>query len=413
MRGYHLKILFVLNIGFDRPGPSVHLLQFIMMNCVERNIRVYALLKDSTGQAQTIPEKLASSDLFSYETIKHSSEKKEGFFSRYIDDIRFARKCSKKYKNYKDVDVTFVQSNRVACFYHDAIRKIIGCPIVFNVQDVFPRNLAETGKIKRGGLIYRILAAVQKKGYNRAKFIITISDDMKQTLREEGVDEEKISVVYNWSYGDTPIEIPASENAFVHKFALDCGKFNAVYAGNIGRVQNVDNIIAAAEVLREQTNIHFYIVGDGVYKDRLMQKTTLLKNISFLPMQPSELAESIYSFADVNLIPLAKGIIKTALPSKTATCLRVRRPIIFCIDRDSAFAKLVEGNEMISVTDPDSGVALAEIISTYAAQKDRRYASEPFDIFEKHFKTINAEKYIALLEKGAGYRTSTTKGKRQ
>ena len=41
------------------------------------------------------------------------------------------------------------------------------------------------------------------------------------------------------------------------------------------------------------------------------------------------------------MIPLQKGLIYAALPSKTADCLIAGKPIITCVDAESKFAKLV------------------------------------------------------------------------
>lgn len=38
-------------------------------------------------------------------------------------------------------------------------------------------------------------------------------------------------------------------------------------------------------------------------------------------MQPSEEVADLYAAADVNVIPLQKGLVYAALPSKTADCL--------------------------------------------------------------------------------------------
>ena len=63
--------------------------------------------------------------------------------------------------------------------------------------------------------------------------------------------------------------------------------------------------------------------------------------MTFVGMQPPEEVADLYAAADVNVIPLQKGLIYAALPSKTADCLIAGKPIITCVDDESAFAKLV------------------------------------------------------------------------
>ena len=90
-------------------------------------------------------------------------------------------------------------------------------------------------------------------------------------------------------------------------------------------------------------DISFYIVGGGVNEVQLktFAKEEDLNNVTFVGMQPPEEVADLYAAADVNVIPLQKGLIYAALPSKTADCLIAGKPIITCVDDESAFAKLV------------------------------------------------------------------------
>ena len=138
--------------------------------------------------------------------------------------------------------------------------------------------------------------------------------------------------------------------------------FNVVYAGNIGVMQNVDILIEAAKLMRDDKTVWFHIIGNGVYKEKLeaRAKDYRLTNISFHPMQKPDLAPMIYSSADVNVIPLVKDVYRTALPSKTATCLACGKPIIFAIGKDSKFGQKVEqeaGCILLNADKPEEIVA--------------------------------------------------------
>ena len=120
-----------------------------------------------------------------------------------------------------------------------------------------------------------------------------------------------------------------------------------------------------------------------------------IDNITLLPMQPSRYAESIYAQADVNIIPLMPGGIKTALPSKTATVLRTNRPVVFCIDRNSLFSKKFSQAEGVYFSDcrlPDT--LEMEIYSVM--EKNNRVCSREQNsfIFQK-----NASEYIDIMIK--------------
>ena len=200
------------------------------------------------------------------------------------------------------------------------------------------------------GIVYKILSAEQRYAYRHADQIITISEDMKELLIEIGADSQKTDVVYNWSYTDNLYRYEDVYNEKIEKY-LSTGKFNVVYAGNIGAMQNVDVVVETAKLMQDEEDVHFHIFGDGMYKERLQHEAEGLSNISFWPMQPSELAPSIYAMADVNVIPLAPNIYRTALPSKTATCIACQKPIVMAIGKESVFGRKLSQVEAVKLVD--------------------------------------------------------------
>ena len=269
-------------------------------------------------------------------------------------------------------------------------------PVVYNVQDIFPLNASLSGNLSKKSILYRILSSMQRYAYKKASHIITISEDMKETLVEEGVDKNKISVIYNWSYQDKMYDIENIDFSNVSQI-FNKDKFNVVYAGNIGVMQNVEIIIKAADLLKYEEKIHFHIIGDGVNKNKLyqMSKELMLNNISFWSMMGSEDAPSIYASADVNVIPLIKDVYKTALPSKTATCIACGKPIIFCVGTNSRFVNKAKKEIGCFAVDSDDAEGLKEaILSVYSNPKTFDYGA----FFESNLQmSKNSDKYAEII----------------
>ena len=261
-----------------------------------------------------------------------------------------------------------------------ARKKLPKAIVTFNVQDIFPYNLMYSGGLKKSSPVFKIMAAEQRYGYKHSDHIITISEDMKDTLVSDGTPAEKIEVVYNWSYQDELYEnldlTPVS-----HMFDKNCS--NVVYAGNIGVMQNVDILIEAAKLMKGDKSVWFHIIGNGVYKEKLeaRAKEYGITNISFWPMQAPELAPVIYNAADVNVIPLVKDVYRTALPSKTATCFACQKPIIFAIGKDNKFGRKAVKEAGCSVVEADNPQELVEAIQAVQSGKQNKKAGE---FFMKH-----------------------------
>lgn len=395
------RFLFVFDIGFDRNGPSVHLLQEILRAALERGHWVEVILKDTGGPNEEMPAEFRENERFCYHVLPAKDEKGRGFISRYLDEVLYAGSCGRVAGKAGRFDAVFLQSCTTAIFYMAALRKL-RCPILFNVQDIFPYNLKLSGQMPACAVTFPVFRLLQHLAYRRAGGIITISQDMKDTLIGDGVDPEKIGVVYNWSYGDSPISLESIPRDRVCDLSLDRSKTNVIYAGNIGRMQNVELIAETASLMAEDPGFHFYVIGGGANRERIEQMTEGLRNLTMLPMQPAEFAESIYAQADVNLIPLAPGVVRTALPSKTATVLRTDRPVIFCVDRSSKLSSLLEGDGQASVADCRSPSDLARAIRESAAGSTE--AGGNYRLFCRYFKKSNAGKYIDAMEELAGAR---------
>ena len=266
--------------------------------------------------------------------------------------------------------------------------------ITYNVQDIFPYNAMYAGMIKKKSLLFLLLAKIQRYGYKHSDHIITISEDMKKTLVEDGISPDKIHVIYNWSYQDNTyesIDISSVSHLFNKNF------FNVVYAGNIGVMQNVDVIIECANLLKNERDIWFYIIGDGIYKEKLLIKAKEYKisNISFEPMQPPALAPAIYRSADLNVIPLARNIYKTALPSKIATCLACQTPIVFAIGKNSLYGRLIQKGTCCQVIEPDDPQMLAQAILT---AKNTPKQPETLEFFIAHCsRNKNSLQYAKII----------------
>lgn len=386
-----MKILFWLNIGFDRGGPSVHLLQSVISSALKAGHSVDVILKDTGGAEEKMPSFFSENEAFTYTSVAEIEKGKTGFVKRYLNEISYAVKCRRIFKG-KKYDVAFLQSCNAAAFYVACLRTL-KCPIVFNVQDIFPQNLKFSGQLPVAKITYPVFSRLQKTAYKKADRLITISEDMKDTIAEQGIEREKIEVVYNWSYADDPIRFENIPEEQILDLGLDPQKTNVVYAGNIGKMQNVELIAKTAKLSKNDPTVHYYIIGDGANKPNVEQITEGLSNVTILPMQPSIYAESIYAQADVNVIPLAKGGIKTALPSKTATILRTDTSAVFCIDRGSKFEEMLKNNKQIRVADNSNPELLYQVICEL---RDDATDTENGELLQS-FSKKNADRYVEIM----------------
>lgn len=398
-----MNILFVLYIGFDKHGPSVHLLKGIIGECLKAGHHVRMIVRNRGGRDPDIPAELQGHPNLHCDVIHDSVLEKGALVKRYIEDIRYAYRCRKIYKQYQDTDVVFLQSNTSPLFALRLLKKTLKCPVLFNVQNIFPIDAGVLHKLPTKGikgLPYHVLRKMQQMAYSKADCLVTISEDMKQTLLRERVPEDKLRVVYNWSYSDEAADIPNEENLFLRDHPEFADKFRVVFAGNLGAMVNPVIIADAAQKCREYPAVHFLIIGDGNNMPKLKQlaQERALENISFFPYQPEKYARHNYAMAHVNINALPKGIITTCMPSKTATMLNAARPMAVAVERDSHYASILREVDNCIVTDWNDTAAFTEAILRFYQSGQNESSANARAVFKKYCSCENARQYVAVLE---------------
>lgn len=359
-----MNIVIATPILYDKTSPFNHLFKDIIQGFVASGNQVTRLVATESLKDHSYDLDIASNDIVYIPFVKKKTEK-SNIIVRYLNDSLTNIKMARKIRKLNDGDVLF-EDVSFSSFWAVRAAKKKGMRVVAMLQDVWPDNAVQSGLIKEGSLIYRFFEVWQKYVYRHADNLICISDDMKDFIVSKGVPAEKIEVIYNWGYSDEPVNIPWEENRFVKKYKLDSQKFYAVYAGNIGRMQNVQLVVKAAKLLESHKDIHFLIVGDGVMREEIEKMAQGLDNVTMLPLQPQELATSIYSMAGVNIIPLVPGGLKTALPSKIGVCLSCGNPIIACVEKGSKLERMLYKYHAGCTVDPKVANNLAEMINNYS-----------------------------------------------
>ena len=390
-----MKILMWLSIGLDRRTPSEHLLTAIVEALYEKGHTVHILQKSSGGDKPSLPDNMARLGVTTT-CVSQNQAGKTNFVGRYLADLQYVMKC-RKYLKTLEFDRVFMQSSNVAGVQTATLRQLHrNVPLTFNVQDIFPENAVYSRTMKKDSMPYRVLSAIQKKAYRDADRIITISEDMKDQLLELGVDEDKISVIYNWSYQDEVYDPEQTTSEVVDRLMPE-DDFNVVYAGNIGLMQNVEIVVETAAKMKNEPKIRFHIFGDGLYRKKLEARTQELglENVVFHDMLPAEHAPALYCKADVNIIPLAENIYRTALPSKTATCLACQKPIILAIGEKSRFGHVLSKKTGCKITGSNDAEGMAKAILSIYEEKNELSVKE---IFSQAFRlSANSAAYAQII----------------
>jgi colanic acid biosynthesis glycosyl transferase WcaI len=237
------------------------------------------------------------------------------------------------------------------------IRLFRRVPVVYDIQDMWPDTLRATGMVSNARLL-DVVAGICQAVYRSVDHIVVLSPGFRRLLVERGVPEQKVEVIYNWCdeasigkpTGVLPTDFPASD------------RFAIVFAGNMGKAQALDAVLAAAEIVQKKApKICFVFIGGGVEVDNLkaVAQERRLDNVRFLKAVPMAEIGAVLSKADALLVHLRKDPLFTiTIPSKTQAYMAVGKPLLMAVDGD--VADLVKAADCGVTAEPENPEAIAD-----------------------------------------------------
>jgi colanic acid biosynthesis glycosyl transferase WcaI len=193
---------------------------------------------------------------------------------------------------------------------------------------------------------------------------------MKENLELKGVPDEKIVIIPNWANVEVifPVE---RQNSFREIHGLN-GYFIVMFAGNLGYIAMLDNVLEAAKLLEDEPRIKFVIVGEGNAKPGLISraKELDLRNVHFLPTQPKEVLPEMLGAADLSLVTLNRHLGQLNVPSKTYSIMASGRPVLASVPEDSEIASLVKAADCGLCVPPEDPYSLAQTIRKLSQQPE-------------------------------------------
>lgn len=254
-------------------------------------------------------------------------------------------------------------------------KKKYNVPAIMYCLDLWPESLV-AGGIKRESIIYKIFLHISKKIYKQMDTIMTTSESFNEYFNEKF---EINDIQYLPQYAESFFEPEKCRKTKDDNIDL-------MFAGNVGKAQNVNIIIDAARKLVDLKNLKFHIVGDGIELDKLKQDSTDLNNVIFYGRKSVEEMPRYYAMADAMLVTMEKDpIISLTLPGKVQSYMAAGKAIIGSIDGEAA--KIIEKSGCGLCSRAENVDEFVENIRKFINSNDRnRYEEKAFNFYEKHFR---------------------------
>lgn len=212
------------------------------------------------------------------------------------------------------------------------------------VHDIFPENTIPADIFKnKKSFLYKLIKIIFDRAYSKADHLIVLGRDMKDIVSEKVKRYNRktlISIVPNWT--DTSQIIPGNRNRDqLKKMGLE-DKIVLQYAGNVGRVQGLKELIEAFRIC-ENNKLHLLIRGSGALVPFIKNyiKINELSNISLFGSYSRKDQNDILNGCDIAIVSLSAGMYGLGVPSKSYHILSAGKPILFLGDLRSEISCLV------------------------------------------------------------------------
>ena len=210
-------------------------------------------------------------------------------------------------------------------------------PFVFELRDLWPESILAVGAMKKGlitGWLERFVSFL----YRQADLMVPVTQAFATILEEKGVSPDKIVVVTN---GIEPgsHKLTESREAVRDKWGIPRDAFVGGFIGTLGMAHGIATILDAAELSREDSSLHFVVVGSGADRGQIgiLAQRRGLQNISIIDGQPRQAALNMLGAMDVSLVLLRNApLFETVIPSKIFEAMEFGKPILLGVRGESA-----------------------------------------------------------------------------
>lgn len=262
-------------------------------------------------------------------------------------------------------DIVIVVTNPPLLPYLTAIAcRVRGARVILLVHDVYPDILTRLGMLKPLSILYRLLNRASEWLYQSADRILVLGRDMQSLVAGKlSSGRDRVVIATNWASSEMIMPASRSNNQLLGKLQLK-KKFVVEYFGNMGHPHCIEDILDASELVKDDQEIHFLLVGWGVKKAWAVneKQTRNIQNLTILDPLPRKLSCDVQNACDIAINTLSSNMSGLSVPSRTYNVMAAGKPMLAVCDEDSELAAIIQEERIGWVIPPGRPDLLATAI---------------------------------------------------
>lgn len=277
------------------------------------------------------------------------------------------------------------------------VKRCMGSKVYLILRDIFPQNAIDLGFMKKEGFLHRYFRNKEKQLYGVSDLIGCMSEGNRDYVVNHNpeVDPAKLRILENWQDPYVPVEI--DKLGLKEKFGLK-NKFTVVFGGNMGKPQQLENVLELADRCGVYEDVQFLLLGSGVAMDRLSKEIEAKKigNIRTQGTIPKVEYQQLLGLCQIGLISLHKDFTIPNIPSKTLDYFNVGLPVLASVDAATDYSHMLEksGGGLCSLAG-DHDTFYANFQRLYSDEEMReRLAMAGKNYYQQHMRSDHAYQHL-------------------
>lgn len=176
------------------------------------------------------------------------------------------------------------------------LSKIYRAKLVYEVTDIWPLSIINLGGFSPSHPLIKLMSWFEHFALQKSDIIVASLQNYGEHIQNLGINRG-----FEWiSNGVDLDELTQSEPlAKQVKDLIPKHRFIVGYTGTIGVANALESFCKAAQILKDEQNILFVLVGEGQEKSSLVKRYGKLDNILFIDPIPKKQVQSMLGLFDV------------------------------------------------------------------------------------------------------------------
>jgi len=280
---------------------------------------------------------------------------------------------------------------------HRLRKKFNAKRLIFEIRDLWPLTPMYLAGYKKSHPFIMLLAWVEKFGYKKADYIVSLLPNANKYIDAISGKPEKFRYIPNGLSANQLVDEPLPQEITKD---IPKDKFVIGYTGTIGLANALEYFVDAAGLLKNHKDIHFVVVGDGYLKEQLVETSKDFGNITFISKIKKNQVQNMLKFFDAcfvgrNNTPLFEHGVSA---NKFFDYMLAEKPIL---DSNNLIKDPVEMSGCGIIVTPDSAETIKEGVLQLKAitPEQRAEMGAKGSVYVKKFHSIEnlADRYAELF----------------